>query len=209
MPLPLIPIAMTLAQFAPGIARWLGGDRAGDIAQKAVSVANTITGHPDPEAAAAAIAGDPALQIEYQRAMAPIVIAELESEARKLESVNETMRAEMSSGDKYVRRWRPTWGYVTAIAWVMQSLAVAGAVAGAVFATQSGESEAARALLTGAADLLAALTAQWGIALTVLGVNVTSRSRDKQVAAGQSPPPSLFGRVVDAVLPPRRPEARQ
>lgn len=209
MPLPLIPIAMTLAQFAPGIARWLGGDTAGDIAQKAVSVANTITGLDSPEQAAAAIAGDPALQLEYQRAMAPIVIAELEAESRKLETVNETMRAEMASGDPYVRRWRPAWGYITAGAWLLQSLAIGGAVAGGVVATLDGNSESARALLNGAADLISSLTAQWAFALAVLGVNVTSRSRDKQVAAGQNPDAGIVGRIVETVLPPRRPEGRQ
>lgn len=209
MPFPIAIAAAIAGEFLPSLIRRFAGDGAGDVAERVVGAAQVVTGAKDGEAALAALRNDPQAVIDLQRQMIAYENSLLAEDTKRLQAINETMRAEMTSGDKYVRRWRPTWGYVTAVAWVLQSLAVAGAVAGAVVATQNGEAAAARALLTGAADLLAALTAQWGIALTVLGVNVTSRSRDKQVAAGQSPPPSLFGRVVDMVLPPRMPAGRR
>ena len=36
---PLIPIAMQLAQYVPGIIKLLGGDKAGEVAGKVVDVA--------------------------------------------------------------------------------------------------------------------------------------------------------------------------
>ena len=210
MPLPLIGIAAAIAgEFIPGLVRRLVGNDAGDVAGRIVGAATGATGAADGDAALAALRENPQAVIDLQRQMMAYEHALLEEDTKRLQAVNETMRAEMTSGDSYVRRWRPTWGYITAGAWLFQSLAIGGAVAGGVAATLDGNAEGARALLDGAADLIGALTAQWAFALTVLGVNVTSRSRDKQVAAGQSPPSGIVGRIVETVLPPRRPEVRR
>ena len=46
--MPLIPIAMALANFAPGIIKLLtGSDKAEDVAAHVVGIAQTITGTPD------------------------------------------------------------------------------------------------------------------------------------------------------------------
>lgn len=67
---PLIPIAMQLAQFAPGIIKLLtGSDKAEEVAGKVVDVAKAVTGLGDGPAAVAAITGDPAKMIEFQLAM--------------------------------------------------------------------------------------------------------------------------------------------
>lgn len=66
---PLIPIAMQLAQFAPGIIKLLtGSDKAGEVAGHVVNIANTVTGTNTPEAAVAAMA-DPDKMIAFQLAM--------------------------------------------------------------------------------------------------------------------------------------------
>ena len=187
MPVPLVPIALGLAQFAPQISRWLGGEGAAEIAAKAVSVANAVTGVGDPKGAMRAIAGDPRLQLEYQRAMAPVIIAEQEAEARKLEAINETMRREAASGDAFVRRWRPFFGYVVALTWFVQMVAV-----GAAIVMTPAEAPAVISAMTN-------LSVIWGVALSVLGISVAKRSQDKVVAAGQAPGVGILAALAQRV----------
>lgn len=69
--MPLIPIAMALAQFAPGIIKLLtGSDKAEEVAGQVVGIAQTITGTSDGDAALAAIQADPGKVLEFQQAMA-------------------------------------------------------------------------------------------------------------------------------------------
>jgi hypothetical protein len=69
--LPLIPVAMQLAQFAPGIIKLLtGSDKAEEVAGKVVDVAKTITGMDNGTAAVVAIQADPAKVMEFQLAFA-------------------------------------------------------------------------------------------------------------------------------------------
>lgn len=69
--MPLIPIAMALAQFAPGIIRLLtGSDKAEEVAGQVVGIAQTITGTSDGDAALAAIKAHPGKVLEFQQAMA-------------------------------------------------------------------------------------------------------------------------------------------
>ncbi|WP_186260004.1 hypothetical protein [Burkholderia gladioli] len=67
--MPLIPIAMALAQFAPMIAGWLGGSKAEDVATKVVGVAQAVTGQSAPDAALAALQADPNLALQFQKAV--------------------------------------------------------------------------------------------------------------------------------------------
>lgn len=68
---PLIPIAMELAQFAPGVIKLMtGSDKAADVAEKVVGVAQAVTGAPTPEGAVAALRADPNKMLEFQQAMA-------------------------------------------------------------------------------------------------------------------------------------------
>jgi hypothetical protein len=68
--LPLIPIAMALAQYAPGIIKLLtGSDKAEEVAGKVVGIAQVVTGTATPDAALAAIQADPNRVLEFQQAM--------------------------------------------------------------------------------------------------------------------------------------------
>ncbi len=64
-----ISIALGLAQFAPSIVRWLGGDKAGDVAQQVVDTAASVTGKTG-QAALDSIRADSAQQLAFQQAMA-------------------------------------------------------------------------------------------------------------------------------------------
>lgn len=186
-PLTLVAIAKGAVDFVPGLARWLAGDRAGDVAQKVVDVAKNVTGITDPAQAIAALQANTDAQIKLQQAMAPVLIAEYEAETKRLESINTTIRAEIASGDKYVARWRPTLGYVVTFAWGAQMLAVSWLilanpeVSGGVIAS------------------LAGLSVMWSVALAVLGIGVNARSRDKQVAAGHDISPGIVGALATRI----------
>lgn len=68
--MPLIPIAMALAQFAPGIIKLLtGSEKAEEVASQVVGIAQTVTGTGTPEEALAAIKADPNKVLEFQQAM--------------------------------------------------------------------------------------------------------------------------------------------
>ena len=187
MVFPLIGIAMGLAEFAPAIARWLGGDGAADVAEKAVGVAKLVTGTAAAAGALTALQSDPKLQLEFQRAMAPVIVAEFEAETRRLESVNATMRVEAMSGDRFVRRWRPAYGYIVGISWGVQMAAISYTIVTAP--------ETVAALITA----MSSLSVMWGVALSVLGVSVAKRSDDKARAAGQPPPAGLLGAIAGRI----------
>ena len=64
--IPLLPIAMGLAQFIPSIAKAFGGSKAEKIASQVIDVAKTVTGLDDPQKAVDAIRANPELVIKFQ-----------------------------------------------------------------------------------------------------------------------------------------------
>lgn len=175
-----ISIALGLAQFIPGAIRWLAGDdnsKAASIADQVIGVAKTVTGTDDGEGALAAIKADPALALQLQHAWMAHDLALVREESRQLAEINATLRIEAVSGDGYVRRWRPTFGYSVALTWT----ATMGAISWAIV-TEPTQAPAIIAALVNTSPI-------WGIALAVLGVAVQARSRDK-AAAGVPPSPA-------------------
>lgn len=77
MAFPLIPAALGLAEFAPVIARWMGGDNAENVAHHVVEVAKKVTGYSDPVEASKALAENSLLIAEFQKEVIKIE-AELE-----------------------------------------------------------------------------------------------------------------------------------
>ncbi len=92
-----------------------------------------------------------------------------------LSEVNQSIRAESASSDAYVRRMRPTFGYLMAVTWAAQMLALAYVV---VF-----ETEKAR----GALDGMESLSAIWAMGLSVLGIYVYKRSEEKKAGFSLTP----------------------
>lgn len=107
-----------------------------------------------------------------------------------------TQRAELASGDKYVSRMRPTWGYAMAFTWTLQAIGVS-------FLMFWNPAMAIQVIAA-----LSQLTGLWGIALAVLGVHFYGRTQEKKAemtgnpSAIQSVPQvvgSLVGTAWDAV----------
>ncbi|EPR42711.1 hypothetical protein dsx2_2628 [Desulfovibrio sp. X2] len=63
-----ITIITALAGIVPTITRWIGGDKAGEVADKAVSIATSLTGEQDPEKAIARIQAEADIQLQFQQA---------------------------------------------------------------------------------------------------------------------------------------------
>lgn len=106
-------------------------------------------------------------------------LSSLESEEyrEQVKQINESLRAEIVSQDQYVRRMRPTFGYLMAITWAAQMLGLAYVI---VFDTHR-----AASVLTS----MASLSAIWAVGLSVLGIYVYKRSEDKKLIP---PPEEIF-----------------
>ncbi len=102
----------------------------------------------------------------HAEAMATLHVKE--SEAAFAE-VNQSLRAEIASDDQYVRRMRPTFGYLMAFTWAAQMFGLAYVI---VFDTVRAP------LVIGAMESLGTI---WAVGLSVLGIYVYKRSADKKL----------------------------
>lgn len=127
--MPLIPIAMALANFIPAIAGWLGGSKAEDVASKVVGIAQTVTGQSAPDAALAAIQADPNLAMQFQKAVLDQQVeiqkllsadhqADLNADVANTAAVNTTMQTEAKADHWPTYSWRPFVGFCFGVAWL-------------------------------------------------------------------------------------------
>jgi len=93
----------------------------------------------------------------------------MKENAEALAEINTSLRTEISSEDMYVRRMRPTFGYLMAATWAAQMFGVAYIL---VFRT-----EQASVVL----NAVESLSMIWTVGLSVLGIYVYKRSEDKKV----------------------------
>lgn len=92
---------------------------------------------------------------------------EIEGYSEALAQINQSLRAEIASNDAYVRRMRPTFGYLMAGTWAAQMFGIAWVI---IFDTDK------------AGVVMAAmgnLSAIWAVGLSVLGIYVYKRSDEK------------------------------
>lgn len=103
-------------------------------------------------------------------------IAEMKiSEAQAAyQQINESLRSEIASDDAYVRRMRPTFGYLMAFTWAAQMFALSYVI---IFKTEQSS------VVLQAMESLGMI---WTIGLSVLGVYVYKRSEEKRITP--SPP---------------------
>jgi hypothetical protein len=87
--LALLPLLLT---FAPDLARWIAGDKAGAVATKAAEVAGAVLGTTDPAEAAVAIQ-DPGKAMELRLALAKVAA---DAEGAKRQAELDTLRAEFA-----------------------------------------------------------------------------------------------------------------
>jgi len=193
----LIPLALKAAEAVPGLLRILKGDdkaRAATVAEKVVGAAKAIAGIEDPEQAVDAVQADPELLKLWVVESHKVLLAELEAETEQLRVVNETMRAEVQSEDPWVRRWRPIYGYQVGLSWsaFMAALCV-------VLVRMADKVADPVLYLSAVTNVITASMPLWGFALTVLGLAVRARTRDKEIRAGALPPPGFAATIANAI----------
>lgn len=110
----------------------------------------------------------PEQMIEANRHVEKLAEIELRRFETTLAEINQSLRAEVASEDKYVRRMRPTFGYLMAATWAAQMFGVAYII---VFRTE----EASLVL-----EAVESLSMIWTVGLSVLGIYVYKRSEDKR-----------------------------
>lgn len=161
-------VGKAAAKAAPLLGTALLGPAGGAVGALIASVFGVEA---EPDKVAAAIKADPEaaiklqqVQNEHEREMRRMVI---EAETARLAQVNETYRTEIASGDKYVRRMRPTFGYIVAFSIFTQTLI-------AVYTIGFRPAQ-----VSDLSTLYEAMAAPLSIALAVLGIYVKKRSDEK------------------------------
>lgn len=100
----LIPAAIGLAtQFGPGLVRLLAGDKAGEVAEQVVSVAQEMTGAQDPDHAMAILEQNPELAAQVRMKYAEI---ELEYERMHLQDVQDARSRDVRLAEMGQTNWR-------------------------------------------------------------------------------------------------------
>ncbi len=93
---------------------------------------------------------------------------EMENYQSNLAEINQSLRAEIGSDDIYVRRMRPTFGYLMALTWGAQMFGIAYVI---IF-----ETDKAGVVMAAMGNL----STIWAVGLSVLGIYVYKRSEDKR-----------------------------
>lgn len=163
-------IPALIAAAAPALIDLFFGDEP--IAERAITAATTVatklTGKTSEEEQIAALRSDPELMLKFQQLTADEAITIHKEETKRLRDVNKQMAVEVNSGDAYVRRMRPTFGYIMAFSWLVQMGAISWVIV--TDPTQAGVVIAA----------VASLGTMWTVGLSVLGLYVYKRSEDKK-----------------------------
>lgn len=183
-------VAGLVAKAAPVLGTALLGPAGGAVGGVAGALLASAFGvENEPAAIAQAIQADPAaalklrqLEVENQTALVRLAT---ENETARLAMVNDTMRAEASSEDWFVRRARPAFLWVTAFSIAVEVLIALLAVL--LAPEQIGQ----LSLVYGA------LATPQGIAAAMCGVYLKKRSDDKLAAAGMTPGPGLLQQLLN------------
>jgi hypothetical protein len=125
------------------------------------------------------------------------VLAQLKSEEYRtqISEINQSLRAEVASNDPYVRRMRPTFGYLMALTWAAQMLALAWVIL---------EDPSQASLVLEGFESLGLI---WTVGLSVLGIYVYKRSEEKGIRGTGFSLPSISVSSVSDPQPAQQPQS--
>lgn len=120
-------------------------------------------------------------------------MAALQAEERQVayQQVNESLRAEIASEDLYVRRMRPTFGYMMAASWAAQMIGLAYMM---IFRTDQ---------IQHVLVVLDSLVAIWAMGLSVLGIYFYKRSEEKKTGFRIFSSPALEEKIISEIPAPK------
>jgi hypothetical protein len=165
-----ITIAAGLIQFAPMLMRWLGGDKAGAAAEKAIEIAKTVTGKPSGELALEELRVSPDKVLEFRKAVLDQAVEFERLAVQNAADVNKTMQAEAAAEHWPTYSWRPAIGFSVALAVLLSVLTVFLAYGAAVI---GGKPEGLQHL----PGILAAVAGIIGVVSPILGIASWFRGR--------------------------------
>lgn len=164
------PVAALLGLVPSAIKLFTGGGTvADDIAAKAVEVGQVITGSNEPDGIMKALQANPEMLLQFQAQLSDHAARMYESETERFKANADLAKTDNQSEDWYVRRMRPTFGYIMAASFGSQMFAVAWCM----IVTPQYTAELVNSL--------ALLSTQWSVGMAVLGVYVWKRSHDKEL----------------------------
>ena len=105
---------------------------------------------------------------EVNRHMEKMQELENELDNNTLNQIHQTIRQEMSAEDKFVRFWRPAFGYSVALAWLL----TIGTLCYVVLADYPNAE--------GIINALVETTSLWSVALGVLGIQVVKSAQENK-----------------------------
>lgn len=97
----------------------------------------------------------------------------LTADTARLSEINQTMRAESLSGDSWQRRWRPFWGFISAIAFFVQVLVISWAII-------DDPATASTIIMS-----MTNMQTFWAVPLAILGIASWHRGKEKRIIAGE------------------------
>lgn len=129
-----ITIAMGLAQFVPQLTKWItGSDKAEQVAQKAIDIAQSVTGQPSGDAALKALQADPNLVLEYRKAVLNQEVSFQTLAVQNAGDVNKTMQTEAVAEHWPTYSWRPYIGFSFGTLGIVGGVTAAIAYIGVMF----------------------------------------------------------------------------
>jgi hypothetical protein len=129
-----ITIAMGLAQFVPQLTKWMtGSDKAEQVAQKAIEIAQAVTGKQTGDEAVKALQADPALVLQYRQAVLAQEVSFQQLAVQNADAINQTMRAEDAAEHWPSYSWRPAIGFSFALLALVGGFTAAVAYIGVMF----------------------------------------------------------------------------
>jgi hypothetical protein len=111
IPALLIPALGELIKLVPNIATWLGGAKAGEVADKVINIAKEVTGKDSADDAVSELKANPELLAAYQSKLLDQEVSLSEIAAGVTKEVNVTMRSESASDHWPTYSWRPFIGF--------------------------------------------------------------------------------------------------
>ncbi|WP_275289165.1 3TM-type holin [Halomonas elongata] len=169
-------IAETVGKIAPVAGSALGGPLGGAIG---AVIADKLGVKQSPQAVGEAINADPEAAVKLREIEATAQAAEASERTKRLQSVNETMRAEVDSDSTLKAGWRGAVGWTFALS----CLGVMASVVWAMF--QPG---------TDKAELINSALVVFGIMAAVLGIDINRVGKERLAARGVNP-----GSFMDAI----------
>jgi hypothetical protein len=177
----MLPALLPLLSLVPSVVECFTGDDAKDksIGEKLLDVAETVTGSRDPETAAEALKNDPALLVQFETRCREIELEFFREETKRIGTVNKTMQTEAKSEDPWTRRWRPFWGFSSAVAFLF----VCGLCCWLAFDAVASRDAGALKMIP---EVVAAFATLFAIPGAILGVASWHRGKKQRVEAGES-----------------------